>query len=73
MALLVAPKGAELSAVHIWSENNVLADTLSRLDEGAVLTPLLTKVPRGIARRDGFYILNPDVCRAADGDCEGGP
>jgi hypothetical protein len=57
LALLFAPVGAELSAVHIWSEDNVLADALSRLDEGAVLPPLLTKVPRGLPRRDGFRVL----------------
>ena len=27
LAFLFAPKGAELSAMHVWSENNTLADT----------------------------------------------
>ena len=57
LALLFAPVGAELSAVHIWSESNYLADALSRLDEGAELPLLLAKVPRGVPRRDGFRIL----------------
>jgi len=57
LALLFAPVGAELSAVHIWSEDMGLADALSRLDEGAVLPPLLTKVMRGSPRRDGFLAL----------------
>ena len=57
LALIFAPHGVELSAVHVWSENNVLADTVRRLDEGAVLPPILAKVPRGVPRRDGFYII----------------
>jgi len=73
MALFFSPKGAELSAMHIWSENNVLADTLSRLDEGAVLPPLLTKVARSIASRDGFYIIGRAAREAADQGCEDGP
>jgi len=40
LALLFAPVGAEISAMHVWSEDNKLADTLSRLDEGAKL-PLI--------------------------------
>jgi len=43
--------------MHIWSENNTLADSLSRLAEGAVLPPLLTKVTRSYPSREGFYIL----------------
>ena len=61
MALLFAPHGAELSAIHVWSENNVLADTISRLDEGAVLPALLAKVPRSTPRRDGFRIVGREV------------
>ena len=61
LALLFAPKGAELSAMHIWSENNTLADTLSRLAEGAVLPALLTKVPRCEPNRDGFYVLGDSI------------
>ena len=61
LALLFAPKGAELSAMHIWSENDALANTLGRLAEGAVLTPLLAKVPRSDPSRDGFYIIGNTV------------
>ena len=61
LALLFAPKGAELSAMHVWSENNTLADTLSRLAEGAEMPPLLTKLPRSDPCRDGFYILSNSV------------
>ena len=57
MALLFAPHGAELSAVHVWSEINFLADAVSRLDEGVPLPPILTKVPRGLPRRDGFKVI----------------
>ena len=63
MALLFAPHGAELSAVHVWSENNVLADTISRLDEGAVLPAILTKVPRCAPRRDGFRSIGRGEAR----------
>ena len=48
MALLVAPRVSTLEAVHVWSEENVIADTLSRMgtDEKWDLPILLTKVPR---------------------------
>ena len=61
LALFFAPKGAELSAMHVWSENNTLADSLSRLAEGAVLPPLLAKVPRCNPSREGFYILTNSI------------
>jgi len=56
LALLFAPKGAELSAMHIGSGKYALANTLSRLAEGAVLPPLLAKVPRSDPSRDGFQV-----------------
>jgi hypothetical protein len=40
LALLFAPHGSELEAVHLWSENNHIADALSRLHEGAALPEL---------------------------------
>ena len=47
MALIVAPRGATLEAIHIWSEENITSDVLSRMDsEGLALPILLTKVPR---------------------------
>ena len=57
LALLFAPHGAELSAIHLWSEINFLADAVSRLDEGVPLPSILAKVPRGYPRRDGFRII----------------
>ena len=45
------------SILALLSENKVLADTISRLDEGAVLPAILTKVPRSVPRRDGFRII----------------
>jgi len=46
-------------AQHIKAvANSLLAVALSRLDERAVLPPHLTKVPRGLPRRDGFLVLN---------------
>ena len=73
MALLFAPKGVEFSAMHIWSENNVLADTLSRLAEGAVVPPVLIQVARSVASRDGFYIIGWAAREAADQGREDGP
>ena len=52
-AVLAVSRGT----LRIWSLNNLLADTLSRLDKDVVLPPLLTKVPRGEPRRDGFLII----------------
>lgn len=47
LALVTAPIGADIEAIHIWSEVNEWADTLSRLDEQGVEIPeALTKVPR---------------------------
>ena len=46
LALLFAPRGDTLEAVHIWSEANALADTLSRLNEGAALPECLKDCPR---------------------------
>ena len=45
LALLFAPRGDTLEAVHIWSEANALADTLSRLNEGAALPECLRGCP----------------------------
>jgi hypothetical protein len=59
LALLFAPHGSELEAVHLWSENNHLADTLSRLHEGAAVPDVCTKVRRALPRRDGFRVLVP--------------
>ena len=57
MALIFAPAGAELEAIHLWSEVNDIADALSRLHEGAAVPELCTKVARGSARRDAFRVL----------------
>ena len=59
IALLFAPNGAELEAVHLWSEVNDVADDLSRLAEGAPLPEVCrpTKVARSAPRRDGFRVL----------------
>ena len=42
MALFFSPKCAELTAMHIWSENNVLEGTLNRVAK--VLCYLLSKL-----------------------------
>ena len=46
LALIFAPSGATIETMHIWSQENALADAVSRLDEGAVLPPALAKVRR---------------------------
>jgi len=57
LALIFAPSGASIETLHIWSEENSLADALSRLDEGAALPLMLTKVPRTRARDEGWHIV----------------
>ena len=57
LALIFAPKGATLEAVHLWSEENELADALSRLGEGAELPADLTKVTRTPCSLVGWKVL----------------
>jgi len=64
LAWLFAPKGAELSALHIGSVYYALANTLSRLAEGAVLPPLLLRSPRVIrAAMVSTSSATPSSCR----------
>ena len=44
--LLLAPWGRHLRGVHVWSEDNSLADALSRLAQGAAVPALLLQVSR---------------------------
>ena len=46
LALVFAPRGATMEALHWWSEEDELADALSRLEVGEVVPDCLTKVPR---------------------------
>jgi hypothetical protein len=56
--LLVAPCGSTLDAMHIWSEENHLADSLSRLDsDKSALPASLDNVPRTKAIDGMFKIL----------------
>ena len=57
LALIFAPSGATIEALHIWSEENSLADALSRLGEGAALPDVLAKVPRTRACDEGWHII----------------
>jgi len=58
MALLFAPRGSTLEAVHIWSEENHIADALSRMgSEVHALPPCLDKVPRTKVCDGEFKIL----------------
>ena len=41
LALLVAPAGATLAQIHLWSERNSLADALSRFSWSPVLPKVL--------------------------------
>ena len=44
LALVFVPQGATIEALHLWSEENVVADALSRWDEITVVPAQLTKV-----------------------------
>ena len=46
LALHLAPLRLSLAGIHIWGEENKLADALSRLLSGASLPKLLASVPR---------------------------
>jgi len=46
MALIFAPQGSTIEALHIWSEENALADALSRLGQGLPCRRLSLR-PRG--------------------------
>ena len=45
LALIIAPYGLHLAGIHVYSEQNTLADALSRMAVGAVL-PLCLVPPR---------------------------
>ena len=57
MALLFAPQGATVEALHMWSEENCIADDLSRLGEGAAIPTMLTKVRRTACSMAEWRIL----------------
>jgi hypothetical protein len=58
MALLFAPRGSTLEAVHIWSEESHIADALSRIgSEQHALPSCLDKVPRTKVSDGAFKIL----------------
>ena len=44
LALHIAPYGLEVQGLHIWSERNVLADTLSRVANGEKMPPWLDEM-----------------------------
>ena len=46
IALLFAPLCLSLMGIHIWGEENELADALSRLYSGKDFPPQLASVPR---------------------------
>ena len=46
LALHLAPLCLSLAGIHIWGEENELADALSRLFSGAALPKILASVPR---------------------------
>ena len=58
LALIFAPRGSTVEAVHIWSEENQLADVLSRcIAEQLPIPGILTKVPCTPVRDGGLTIL----------------
>ena len=46
LALHLGPLGHSLAGIHIWGEENILADALSRLCKGVALPKELANVPR---------------------------
>ena len=46
IALVLAPLCLSLMGIHIWGEENELADALSRLYSGKDFPPALANVPR---------------------------
>ena len=57
MALIFAPLGGTIEAMHIWSEENVLADALSREHQGTAIPEALTKVSWSRAYEGAWNIL----------------
>ena len=57
LALIIAPTGATLAQIHLWSEKNSLADALSRLSESPKLPQVLTAVQRDKWPEDDFTYL----------------
>ena len=59
IALVLAPLGFELAAIHIWGEENVMADDLSRICHGHAVPMKLWQVPQvqlaGRARSDWTF------------------
>ena len=62
MALVLAPLGFELEAIHIWGEENVMADDLSRICQGHAVPWKLWQVPEvhlaPRARTDWTFFLD---------------
>ena len=46
LALLIAPMGHDLRAIHLWTQRNKTCDALSRLTEGATVPDILSTVKR---------------------------
>ena len=46
LALWIAPRGLSLEGVHIWGEENAVADKLSRLSQGARVPQQLRDIPK---------------------------
>jgi hypothetical protein len=59
LALLAAPRGTTIEAMHVWSAENCLADTLSRIESEKLSLPaLLARVPRTMAKDGAWLILD---------------
>ena len=61
IALLLAPSGASLGALHWWSEENAIADALSRLPQGAGLPGCCRRAQRREAHGPVWPILGARV------------
>ena len=56
-AIIFAPQGSTIEALHIWSEENALADALSRQRQGDILPEAFTEVTRSRAHEGPWRIL----------------
>ncbi len=57
LALVLAPLGVTLDAIHQWSERNHICDALSRLSPASALPPQLQDVPASRDQEAQFRLL----------------
>ena len=56
--LLLGPSMLDLYAAHVWSEENLIADALSRMCQGASLPDVLVGVKQSRPKRREWFFVN---------------